>query len=79
MSANEIKALLHQKIESLSEVQALEVYDFVSGYYSEQPDAFDENAPAVVTKSEQSLANVGSGKTYTTEEILTFVKQGSTR
>ncbi len=79
MSANEIKTLLHQKIELLSENDALEVYDFLSTYYSKQSDEFDQNAPDIVNKIERSLANVGNGKTYTTDEILTFVKQWSTK
>jgi uncharacterized protein involved in exopolysaccharide biosynthesis len=77
MSARELRSALNKEIKALTDEQALEVYKYVKTQYSE--DNFDANAPEVLAKIEKSLASVANQKKYTTDEIVTFINQWSTR
>ncbi|KAB7730980.1 hypothetical protein F5984_09115 [Rudanella paleaurantiibacter] len=79
MSARELKAELHQRIEDLTDEQLLQVYAFVNEQYGGGEGDFDPNTPEVLAKIEKSLASVGEQKTYTTDDILTLIKQCNTR
>lgn len=79
MSARELRTALIDEIEALTDVQALQVYEYLKTHYGEEEDSFDANSPEVMAKIEQTLANVGKSKTYSTEEILTFISEWSTR
>jgi hypothetical protein len=78
MSARDLKTELHERIEALTDEQTVQVYEYISTQYMES-DNFDANSPEMVAKIEQTLANVGKSKTYSTEEILTLISEWSTR
>jgi len=77
MSARELKTVVHDQIEALTDEQTIQVYEYLSSQYGKELSTSEEMIAAL--RHDLETARVGGYKGITTNELQTKMRQWLTR
>ena len=81
MSVTELKTIMHQRIDQLNDEETvLDLFETMNAFLEGRSEPLDSNAPGVVARLKQSLANLEAGQRgISTEELIPKMAQWRTR